>query len=95
MTTLDRFAVVPMSSLYDELPVRVAYVAPKAKTAARQINNPLGRSGIRGVYSRPGLSKPWYSLVRVNGRLKHIGYFVTKEEAKQALDDFNSSRCCE
>lgn len=40
-------------------------------------------SGVQGVswYAR---SKKWLAQIRVNGRLLHLGYFETLDEAKQA-----------
>lgn len=40
------------------------------------------RSGIRGVYRRRETrSKPWVVQLRVDGRLKTVGYFASAEEA--------------
>lgn len=53
---------------------------------ARYRSRPGGRtSRYRGVhfYSRYG---KWTAQVKVNGRLKHLGYFATEQEAAMAYD---------
>lgn len=38
------------------------------------------KSGYKGVYWQPGLSK-WFAGIYVNGKSKHLGYFIDKVEA--------------
>lgn len=44
----------------------------------------LGTSQVRGVWFKKGRKKPWVASIRMNGKLKCLGYFATKEEAGQA-----------
>jgi hypothetical protein len=43
------------------------------------------RSGFKGVYWAPQRGR-WRSVIRVNGRLRHLGYFESPEEAARAYD---------
>ena len=57
--------------------LRLATNSENAKNRKIQSNN---RSGVAGVcWHRRG--KKWVAQIRVNGRRRHLGYFVTKHEA--------------
>ncbi|MBV8831254.1 MAG: HNH endonuclease [Acidobacteriaceae bacterium] len=42
------------------------------------------RSATRGVSFRKHATLPWRCYIYVDGRFKHIGYFATEEEAREA-----------
>lgn len=49
----------------------------------------LGKSNLRGAIlsSNPFLKKrPWFSKIRLNGKLVYLGYFATPEEAAAAYE---------
>lgn len=55
----------------------------KSKTRLRRTN----KSGIKGV-SWDESSKKWVAQIRSNGKQRYIGRFLTKEEAEQALMEY-------
>ena len=44
------------------------------------------KHGFKGIKFMEGRTKPWATVVSVNGKTKTIGYFLTKEEAAEAYD---------
>lgn len=45
------------------------------------------KTGFRGVSKQNSASNPYYSMIRVNGKKKLLGYFKTAEDAHQAYVD--------
>jgi hypothetical protein len=45
------------------------------------------KSGIKGVVFHPGTQK-WRAQITLDGKTKHIGLFLTKEEAGEAFVNF-------
>ena len=43
-------------------------------------------SKYRGVYRNKGKSKPWKAEIRIDGKMKYLGYHATEEEAARAYD---------
>lgn len=41
-------------------------------------------SGVRGVYYEKGRKSPWKARIKIDGKFKFLGYFVTKGEAETA-----------
>lgn len=48
--------------------------------------HPVGASGVRGVFKSPYPHRPWGAKIRVNGKDRFLGHFVTIEEATEALE---------
>ena len=72
--------------------------AENLRWVCKSINNvnqqkARSQTGYVGVYWRPGnLAKPYQALAKVAGKLKHLGYFATAEDASAARDEFVRSR---
>lgn len=50
--------------------------------------NKNNRSGLLGAYFRTDRKKkPWQAMAKIEGRLRHIGYFATDVEAHEAAVD--------
>ena len=60
--------------------LREATLQENAFNQKRQVNN---TSGVKGVYFRKDREK-WVSRITVDGKLKTLGFFLSKEEASQA-----------
>jgi hypothetical protein len=64
--------------------LRLATHAQNQRNKVRLRNN---RSGYKGVYKRwDPRPSPWGAHIRVNGKLKKLGYHATPEEAARAYD---------
>ena len=55
-------------------------------------NHKIGASGVRGVFKSPYPQRPWGAKIRVNGKDRFLGHFVTVEEASEAIDKVNGER---
>ena len=61
-------------------------LASHAENTRYRRNHRNNTSGFRGVsFHRAG--DKWQAQIRVDGRLTHIGYFATAEDAARAYDD--------
>ena len=65
--------------------LRIASYQDNARNIGRTLSN--NTSGYRGVsFSKRHKSKSWMSRIKINGKLKHLGYFATAEDAAMAFD---------
>lgn len=49
---------------------------------------PRGKFGFKGVSKHPeALSRPYYARIRIDGRQRNVGWFVTAEEAAHKYDE--------
>ncbi|WP_144259486.1 HNH endonuclease [Methylocystis sp. ATCC 49242] len=58
-------------------------------TRSDQIRNQVKNNalGFRGVYyCKDRISRPYYSQIRLNGKLRTLGFFATPQEAARAYD---------
>lgn len=62
--------------------LRVCTRAQNAHNSKMQISN---TSGFKGVYFSKQKQK-WHSIVKIQGRIKHLGFFDNKIEAAKAYD---------
>jgi hypothetical protein len=59
-------------------------VTAQVNQANRKRLNRNNTSGARGVVRRNGLRKPWRAQLYASGRVVHLGYFATRDEAVAA-----------
>jgi hypothetical protein len=65
--------------------LRMASTAENARNLNKKSSN--NTSGYRGVsFSKRHKNKPWMGRIKFNGKLIHLGYFFTAEEAAKAFD---------
>jgi len=62
------------------LNLRVVDRATNSKNRTKQANN---TSGINGVYFKKSISR-WCAYIKIETKMKHLGYFKTKDEAVAA-----------
>lgn len=60
--------------------------ATSAQNAANRPTRLDSRSGLKGVYANRGRGKPWRAQICVDGKKRHLGLFLTAEEAALAYD---------
>ena len=44
-------------------------------------------SGYKGVFRGKGKTVPWDAKIRIDGKVRHLGCFATREEAARVYDD--------
>lgn len=67
--------------------LRIASYGENSRNLSKKLKN--NTSGYRGVGLASGSekrSKPWAARIKLNGKLKHLGYFTTAEDAAKAFD---------
>lgn len=65
-------------------PDHLRAITPKQNQEHRRGASKNSTTGVRGVYLRMGLPKPWMVQVKHNGKLHYGGYYATLEEAEAA-----------
>lgn len=58
-------------------------------TRSQNLQNMTGRSNRRWRFKgieKPSRGRQWKAYIKVDGRLRHLGYFATDEEAARAYD---------
>jgi hypothetical protein len=61
-------------------------IASRSDNMKNRNHSVIAKSGFRGVYAKKGAGKPWYARIVKYGKVKHLGYFYTAEEAAKAFD---------
>jgi len=81
-TTLDHRDRDPTNNRIENL--RPASLSEQQGNKTRQANNTSGFRGVSRAHNH--MTKPWLATINQGGKAKHLGYFVSAEEAARAYD---------